>query len=102
MPEDKEGRIVEARMKRRQRFQQRMQKAPTAADARPQGSGPANRHGMPKLPVGPTVTKGWPVLDLGRMPDVPLSKWELVVDGAVEEPVRLAWEDFIALPVTKA
>jgi len=101
MPEDKEGRIVDARMKLRQRFQQRMQKTPSAADARPQGSGPANRHGMPKLPVGQTVTRGWPVLDLGRMPDVPLSKWELVVDGAVEEPVRLAWKDFIALPQTK-
>jgi len=101
MPEGKEGRIVEARMKLRERFQQRMQKTPSAADARPQGSGPANRHGMPKLPVGQTVTRGWPVLDLGRMPDVPLSKWELVVDGAVEEPVRLAWKDFIALPQTK-
>src|SRR5438128_1371266 len=101
MPEDKEGRIVEARMKLRERFQQRMQKTPSAADAKPQGTGPANRHGMPKLPVGQTVTKGWPVLDLGRVPDVPLSKWELVVDGAIEEPVRLAWKDFIALPQTK-
>src|SRR5713101_7459945 len=63
--------------------------------------GPANRHGMPKLPVGQTVTKGWPVLDLGRLPTVPLSKWELAVDGAVEEPLRLAWKDFIALPQTK-
>src|SRR6267142_1727021 len=90
MPDDKEARIVDARMKLRERFQRRMLETPSAADARPQGSGPANRHGMPKLPVGQTLTKGWPVLDLGRLPDVPLSKWELVVDGAVEEPLRLA------------
>ena len=66
MPDEKEARIVEARMKLRERFQQRMQTTPSAADARPRGSGPPNRHGMPKLPVGQTVTKGWPVLDLGR------------------------------------
>src|SRR5216683_1011579 len=101
MPDDKEARIVDARMKLRERFRQRMLETPSAADAKPRGSGPANRHGMPKLPVGQTVTKGWPVLDLGRLPNVPLSKWELVVDGAVEEPLRLAWKDFIALPQTK-
>src|SRR5215470_6533922 len=101
MTDEKEARIVEARMKLRERFQQRMRTTPSASDARPLGSGPPNRHGMPKLPVGQTVTKGWPVLDLGRQPNVPLSQWELTVDGAVEEPIRLAWKDFIALPQTK-
>ncbi len=96
--DEKEARIVEARMKLRERFQGRMRTTPASADAKPQGAGPANRHGMPKLPVGQTVTNGWPVLDLGRLPDVPLSKWELVVDGAVEEQIRLSWKDFMALP----
>ena len=41
------------------------------------------------------------MLDLGRLPNVPLSKWELVVDGAVEEPVRLSWKDFQELPQVK-
>jgi hypothetical protein len=31
----------------------------------PEGSGPANRDGMPKLPVGQHVVPNWPVLDLG-------------------------------------
>ena len=31
----------------------------------PEGSGPANRHGMPKLPVGQRQVPNWPVLDLG-------------------------------------
>lgn len=100
MADEKEARIVEARLKLRERFQERMRMSPGASDARPEGHGPANRHGMPKVPVGQTVTRGWPVLDLGRQPDVPLSKWELVVDGAVEEPLRLSWEDFMALPQT--
>ncbi|HUJ27852.1 MAG TPA: sulfite oxidase-like oxidoreductase [Myxococcales bacterium] len=97
MPDDRESRIVEARMKLRERFQGRMQKT---ADDRPQGSGPPNREGMPKLPVGQTETSGWPVLDLGRQPSIDLEKWELVVDGAVEAPEKLAWADFRALPQT--
>jgi len=101
MMDEKEARIVEARMKLRERFQQRMRGTPAASDERPLGSGQPNRHGMPKLPAGQTMTNGWPVLDLGRLPNVPLSKWELLVDGAVEQPVRLAWKDFEALPQVK-
>ena len=101
MSDEKEGRIVEARMKLRERFLEKMKNSPGASDARPEGHGPPNRHGMPKVPVGQTVTKGWPVLDLGRVPNVPLSKWELVVDGAVEEPIRLSWKDFSELPQTR-
>ena len=97
-PHGPHERIGDARMRLRERFQQRMRNTPATSDENPLGSGPANRHGMPKLPVGQTVTTGWPVLDLGRLPNVPLSKWELVVDGAVEEALRLSWKDFIALP----
>ena len=85
-------------MKLRERFQGKIKDTPAAADARPLGRGLPNRHGMPKLPEGQTVTNGWPVLDLGRQPDVKISKWELIVDGAVEEPLRLSWKDFLALP----
>ncbi|HYZ89216.1 MAG TPA: sulfite oxidase-like oxidoreductase [Myxococcales bacterium] len=98
MPDEKEARIVDARMRLRERFLERMRRTPAASDEQPQGHGPPNQHGMPKLPVGQTVTTGWPVLDLGRVPNVPLSKWELLVDGAVEQPVRLSWKDFEALP----
>ena len=37
---------------------------------RPEGTGPANRHGMPRLPVGQHEVQNWPVLDLGEQPDV--------------------------------
>ena len=67
-------------------------------DARPEGAGPPNRHGMPKLPVGQHVVKNWPVLDLGEQPDVPLDSWRLDVGGLVENPVTLTWDQFLALP----
>jgi DMSO/TMAO reductase YedYZ molybdopterin-dependent catalytic subunit len=66
----------------------------------PQGTGPANRDGMPTLPIGQHEVKNWPVLDLGDMPDVPLSEWRLEVAGEVENPVTLTWDDFMALPQT--
>ena len=92
---EKEARIVQARAKLRERF---LHKQPSASQ--PQGSGAPNRHGLPKLPPGQTETHKWPVLDLGRQPDVLPSKWELVVDGAVEHPLKLSWRDFLKLPQT--
>src|SRR5207248_1748553 len=98
---EREERIVEARMKLRERYLGKVRATPGVGDAKPLGSGPKNRHGMPRLPPGQTITKGWPVLDLGRTPNVPISKWQLSVEGAVEEPVALSWKEFLALPQTK-
>ena len=70
------------------------------AGKRPQGTGPANRHGMPQLPVGQHEVKNWPVLDLGDVPDIPRAKWRLEVAGHVHNPLTLTWEDFMALPQT--
>jgi DMSO/TMAO reductase YedYZ molybdopterin-dependent catalytic subunit len=64
----------------------------------PRGTGPLNRHGMPKLPVGQHEVKNWPVLDLGETPDVPLNDWTLEVGGRVENPFTLSWDQFMALP----
>ena len=64
----------------------------------PEGSGLANRDGMPKLPVGQHVVHNWPVLDLGDVPDIPLSSWRLEVGGACEHPLSFSWEEFLALP----
>jgi DMSO/TMAO reductase YedYZ molybdopterin-dependent catalytic subunit len=66
--------------------------------ARPEGSGPPNRHGMPKLPVDQHVVKNWPVLDLGDLPPVALDQWRLEIGGAVDNPVTLTWDAFLALP----
>jgi DMSO/TMAO reductase YedYZ molybdopterin-dependent catalytic subunit len=96
--ESRQARILEARMKLRDRFFEKIKGTPAQNDPRPLGAGPANRHGMPQVPVGQTVTHKWPVLDLGRQPEVPLDRWQLVVDGAVEAPQRLSWKDFLALP----
>lgn len=90
-------RIVQQRMKLRERFLRKTQQSPAVADPRPQGSGPQNRHGMPRLPVGQIETKKWPVLDLGRQPEISLDEWELRVDGACENPLRLDWKGFLAL-----
>ena len=68
------------------------------ADRRPQGTGPANRHGMPRLPVGQHEVRNWPVLDLGVQPAVPLETWKLEVGGLVDNPFTLNWEQFLALP----
>ena len=68
------------------------------AGRRPEGAGPPNRHGMPKLPVGQHVVKNWPVLDLGEQPDVATAAWTLEVGGRVENPVTLTWAQFMALP----
>ncbi|HEX3704686.1 MAG TPA: molybdopterin-dependent oxidoreductase [Vicinamibacterales bacterium] len=65
---------------------------------RPEGTGPANRHGMPKLPVGQHAVKNWPVLDLGEQPAVGVETWKLEVGGLVEHPFTLSWAQFLALP----
>jgi len=96
--DDQERRIVEARMRLRERYLARMQSSPSVADEKPMGSGPPNRHGMPKLPVGQYETEKWPVLDLGHHPEISTAGWSLRVDGAVEHPVTLRWDDFMALP----
>lgn len=96
--DDKKQRILDARMKLRERFLARMRATPAASDPRPQGTGPANRHGMPKLPVQQTETEKWPVLDLGIVPQLDPASWRLTIDGAVETALSLSWSDLLALP----
>lgn len=51
-----------------------------------------------RLPPGQKLTTGFPVLDLGVQPNIPLPEWTLTLDGEVEKPVTLSWADFNALP----
>lgn len=67
------------------------------AGRQPRGTGPTNRHGMPAVPVGQHTVPNWPVLDLGSQPDVPLDRWELAINGLVENLVTISWRDFMAL-----
>jgi DMSO/TMAO reductase YedYZ molybdopterin-dependent catalytic subunit len=51
-----------------------------------------------RLPPGQRQVHNFPVLDLGTHPEVPLDQWELHIHGQVENPVRLNWQQFLALP----
>lgn len=93
-------RIVEARMKLKARFEEKIKATPSVADNTPMGTGVTNRHGMPTVPAGQVVTRKWPVLDLGMQPEIPVDKWVLTLDGEVENPITLNWHQFMALPQT--
>ena len=89
---------------RRQKFIQRRLEIHSEAvnvdfeGLRPEGSGPPNRHGQPKLPVGQHEVRNWPTLDLGEQPDISLDAWRLELGGLVHNPVTLTWDQFLALP----
>src|SRR5918912_2421630 len=51
-----------------------------------------------RLPPGQYLTEKWPVLHYGGVPKVDLETWDFRIDGLVEEPVRLSYADFKALP----
>ena len=51
-----------------------------------------------RLPPGQKLTAGFPVLDLGVKPEIPLAEWRLTIDGLVEKPAVLDWAQLNALP----
>lgn len=51
-----------------------------------------------RLPPGQRLTEGFPVLDLGIQPDIPLTEWTLRLDGLVANPTTFTWDTFGALP----
>ena len=53
---DKLQRVIEARMKLKARFEEKIKQTPSVADNKPMGKGILNRHGMPIIPVGQTIT----------------------------------------------
>src|SRR5258706_6222847 len=50
-----------------------------------------------RLPRGQSLTLKWPVLHYGSVPRFDAVK----ISGMVEEPIRLTWEEFRALPQTE-
>ena len=64
----------------------------------PEGTGPANRHGMPQLPVGQHEVKNWPVLDLGETAGRAARFMEARNRRSRREPFTLTWDEFLALP----
>jgi DMSO/TMAO reductase YedYZ molybdopterin-dependent catalytic subunit len=63
-------------------------------------TGRVSRREEDRLPPGQRKTTDWPVLDLGVKPNIPLESWRLQIDGLVEQPIRLDWSQFQALPQT--
>lgn len=55
-----------------------------------------------RLPPGQHVVRDWPVLDLGKQPDVSRERWRLRITGMVDQPLMLDWAAFMALPQTQA
>ena len=95
---DIEKRIEEGRAALRRRFGEGIRSTPSLSDKEPQGTGPRNRHGMPQVPPRQNVLSTWPVLDCADQPMVSTERWELRVEGEVEVPLHLRWNDFLALP----
>jgi DMSO/TMAO reductase YedYZ molybdopterin-dependent catalytic subunit len=60
-------------------------------------TGRAATPGADRLPPGQHLVRDWPVLDLGRQPEVSTERWQLRIDGLVERPVTLDWTAFQAL-----
>jgi DMSO/TMAO reductase YedYZ molybdopterin-dependent catalytic subunit len=54
-----------------------------------------------RLPPGQYLTEKWPVLHYGGVPRVDLATWDLRVDGLVEHPLRLRYDDLRRLPRTE-
>lgn len=51
-----------------------------------------------RLPPGQSPTDGWPILHYGSIPLIERKDWTFEIGGAVEEPLKLSWDEFMALP----
>jgi DMSO/TMAO reductase YedYZ molybdopterin-dependent catalytic subunit len=50
-----------------------------------------------RIPPGQVVTKGWPVLHAGGVPNIPKEKWSLEIHGEVENPIKINYEELLKL-----
>jgi len=53
-----------------------------------------------RLPPGQVLTAKWPVLHYGLVPSVDPKTWTFAVDGLVERPLTLTYDELLALPQT--
>src|SRR3954449_3219482 len=51
-----------------------------------------------RIPPGQYLTERFPVLTVGPNPKYDLAGWDFSVFGEVECPVRLGWDELMALP----
>ena len=91
MAEDKQGVLDQVRRKlvESKKRWARQGRLLTGKTARPDSQ---------RLPPGQRQVENWPVLDLGIQPDIPIDRWQLAVDGLVENPITWDWSTFRAQP----
>jgi len=51
-----------------------------------------------RLPPGQVITQKWPVLHYGTVPVVDTTTWRFTLEGAVQTPVSLSWDELLTLP----
>jgi len=51
-----------------------------------------------KLPQGQSLTLKWPVLHYGSVPNFDPKTWAVQIYGLVDNPLKLTWAEFNALP----
>jgi len=51
-----------------------------------------------RVPPGQRLRTNWPVLHYGSVPKIDLAKWRFRIFGAVDRPVELNFDQFLALP----
>ena len=51
-----------------------------------------------RLPPGQSLTLKWPVLHYGSVPRFDPQTWDFRVYGLVQNPLKLSWDEFNALP----
>src|SRR3954451_16032074 len=49
-----------------------------------------------RLPPGQYLTEKWPVLHYGGVPKVDLATWTFTIDGLVEQPLTLRYDEWKA------
>ena len=52
----------------------------------------------PRIPPGQSKTVKWPVLHYGDVPVVDLKTWRFTIEGLVERPLSISYDEVIAMP----
>ena len=73
----------------------------TPADAPPEAIISTDTFRTQRIPPGQSLTRKWPVLHAGDVPDIDLSTWKLQIGGLVERPMTLNWKEYQDLPRVK-
>lgn len=69
-----------------------------AQRSREQGNKASKPNPDARVPAGQTVVTNFPILDLGILPDINKTNWNLRIYGLVENELQLSWDDFQQLP----